>query len=694
MTTLNVAAHVMVPVAPAGNEGQLDSYNYGTTATYGSNVTAAWTYATGAGVSVALVDDGFTPGLINNFDATDSQSLGTAGLAEPTGGYHGTTTSTLIGGSGVNGTSVGIAPNAAIIGEKVDMGATPLSEFTDALTAATNSGAAVINNSWGFGGYGEGEASDPSTASWYAAVDNAVQTGRNGLGTVVVVAAGNDRADANNVGVQPIADAPQVIAVAASQANGTVATFSNPGAGLLVAMDGSNVAVTLPGGTTALGSGTSYAAPSVSAVTAMMLQANPNLGYRDVQEILADSAYAPSPSAAGFTTNGATTWNGGGMHFSNDLGFGVVDANVAVNLARAWTGQSTSANLDTTTVGQAQSFSVAINGTGVSSVVDASNERVQHVQVSLDDTGLLAANTKLVLTSPDGTQSVLLNNTGLANGTDETGGLDLTGDQITSNAFWGENASGTWTLQVTDTNGTVVGNVQDWSLTVLGDAGAGAAPLVYTPEYALLAAQSDARTVVTPDGTNTIDLIGLTGTTQLNLNGGAGMIDGVGVTVQAGLTTVNADGSTGMLDITAATGGSNITGGAGAMVVYGSGGNDTVVAGSGATSIWSQTDTKMSFIAGAGDSIVHAGVGETDITEGTGANHLMLNAAHGGGLDVITGFSAGLDTVHLSGYAAGTAAMAIATQVSDSAGGSMLSLADGTRIDFAGIGHVSHSVFA
>jgi hypothetical protein len=118
-----------------------------------------------------------------------------------------------------------------------------------------------------------------------------------------------------------------------------------------------------------------------------------------------------------------------------------------------------------------------------------------------------------------------------------------------------------------------------------------------------------------------------------------------------------------------------------------------VVAGSGATSIWSQTDPKMSYIAGAGDSIVHAGVGETDITEGTGASHLMLNAAHGGGLDVITGFTAGLDTVHLSGYAAGTAAMAIATQVSDSAGGSMLSLADGTRIDFAGIGHVSHSVF-
>ena len=37
-------------------------------------------------------------------------------------------------------------------------------------------------------------------------------------------------------------------------------------------------------------SGTSFAAPIVSGVVAMMLQANPELGYRDVQEILALSS--------------------------------------------------------------------------------------------------------------------------------------------------------------------------------------------------------------------------------------------------------------------------------------------------------------------------------------------------------------------------------------------------------------------
>ena len=62
------------------------------------------------------------------------------------------------------------------------------------------------------------------------------------------------------------------------------------------------------------------------------------------RRILADSAYDPPQSGAVFTTNGATDWNGGGMQFSNDLGFGVVDANVAVNLALAWTEQLTDTN--------------------------------------------------------------------------------------------------------------------------------------------------------------------------------------------------------------------------------------------------------------------------------------------------------------------------------------------------------------
>ncbi|KAE9412555.1 hypothetical protein Angca_005488, partial [Angiostrongylus cantonensis] len=82
--------------------------------------------------------------------------------------------------------------------------------------------------------------------------------------------------------------------------------------------------------------GTSFATPIVSGVIALMLQANPNLGARDIQNILALTAKRVDPNGSNWTTNGATNWNGGGMHASEDYGFGEIDARAAVRLAETW----------------------------------------------------------------------------------------------------------------------------------------------------------------------------------------------------------------------------------------------------------------------------------------------------------------------------------------------------------------------
>ena len=838
-------AIVVQPTATPGITAvQLDTYNYGATTTYGSNVTAAWRYSTGTAVPVALIDDGFdaaTTRLFGNFSTTLSRNFGTGGsgaLGEPLNGFHGTTTSGLIGDSGAGGLPVGLAPNATIIGAKVPFGGSSFTPFVQALQYAGTT-AAVINASWSFSGFGAGEPTDPFFDSWYAALQSAVQTGRGGLGAVVTFATGNDRADANDVGLQPINSDPRVIAVAASDANGTVASYSNRGAGLLVAAIGDSVALPLPGGSVyGFGSGTSYSSPSVAAIAALMLNANPRLGWRDVQEILADSAYAPAPSAAGFASNGATGWNGGGMHFSTDLGFGVVDANVAVNLARAWNERSTETNLATLVATQRTPFTVAANATASSTVSIAANVRVQHVQVELADADVLSANTRLVLISPDGTQSIVLNQAGWASGTDRSDGMDLSGAVVTDNAFWGENAAGTWTLQIQDIGGAVAGTVLAWAMEVWGDSMAIAAPpLVYTPEFAALAAPGSTRSVVSNHGTptNTIDLIALPNTTQINLNGGAGMIDGVPVTVTPGLRNANADGSTGNVTLYGANGGGKLTGGDGRTTIYGkghdaitaglgstviytgaggstvvlnsagassasdvliSGGGDTIWAGSTSVSIedvGASGDTiyaqaaRLNFIGGSGASIVYAGTGRVLIQGGIGggtfyagsagnsvltagsgvvvfhgaANGDVLTAAgsgddtliagagaetlsggsstgtvtlvggsgndvmiagagvsnfvvgtgndmitaggtmslitfqHGsaGGLDTISGFRLGTDGLHLAGYGSTEAVMALLAQTSDSHGGSLLALSDGTRIDLAGIGQVTASAF-
>ena len=114
--------------------------------------------------------------------------------------------------------------------------------------------------------------------------------------------------------------------------------FSSPGTNVLLTAPGTGLVVddgTAPGSTnTAYFSGTSGAAPLVSSAVALMLAANPDLGYRDVQEILALSATSRLDGHS--VANGFDGFNGGGLMFDRSGGFGMLDASAAVALARNW----------------------------------------------------------------------------------------------------------------------------------------------------------------------------------------------------------------------------------------------------------------------------------------------------------------------------------------------------------------------
>jgi subtilisin family serine protease len=113
--------------------------------------------------------------------------------------------------------------------------------------------------------------------------------------------------------------------------------------------------------------GTSSSAPTVTGVVALMLSANPNLGWRDIRDILRRTARQMNPdygnqdyrnhqvnltlnptlsdSTSTVLTDGATAaridygWqtNGAGKKYSNWYGFGLVDAKAAVAMAKAYT---------------------------------------------------------------------------------------------------------------------------------------------------------------------------------------------------------------------------------------------------------------------------------------------------------------------------------------------------------------------
>ena len=76
--------------------------------------------------------------------------------------------------------------------------------------------------------------------------------------------------------------------------------------------------------------GTSSATPLVSGVISLMLEANGNLSWRDVQEIIVLTSKKNDLSDTSWGANGA------GHLVSHKYGFGVIDAGAATSMASNW----------------------------------------------------------------------------------------------------------------------------------------------------------------------------------------------------------------------------------------------------------------------------------------------------------------------------------------------------------------------
>lgn len=464
--------------AVAGTDVNIESvWNYPS----GTSGTNAWR---GTGVRIGIVDDGLQtshPDLSTNYEATYSHDWnGNDSDPNPsvsgTVNKHGTSCAGNAAARGNNGTGVsGTAPEATLTGMRLIAAATTDSQEADAM-GWHNDVIAIKSNSWGPDD--DGETLEGPGMLTQAALADATATGRGGKGTIFTWAGGNGREYDDNSNYDGYANSIHVIAIGAFDSQARVSYYSEPGANLICVAPSSgtspalgittvdrtgsagyNTSSTAAGGDyTSTFGGTSSATPTAAGIVALILQRNPNLGWRDVREILIRSSKRVNPADSGWTGNGA------GFRFHHDYGAGLIDAAAAVNLAATWTNLPANAAPIVSTQSSLNQTIPDDNATGITRsfvLPSAGALRVEHVTVKLNISHGYRGDLAITLTSPSGVSDVLA-------ALHDDSGNDYADWTFSSVRHWGESSAGTWILKIADLDSGITGTLNSAELTVRG----------------------------------------------------------------------------------------------------------------------------------------------------------------------------------------------------------------------------------
>jgi subtilisin family serine protease len=321
-----------------------------------ARVEAAWALTRGAGVTVAVIDDGvdIDHEEFRRRDKVVAPRDASRGTSDPRPGPddpHGTCCAGVAVAAGRFGAS-GVAPAARLMPVRMvsDLGS---QEEADAFQWAADHGAGVISNSWG---PVDGPWWDPTSPlhdrtvplpdSTRLAIDYALTRGRGGRGCVITWAAGNGNEPVERDGY---ASYPPVIAVAACNDRSRKSAYSDFGAAVWCAFPSSHgqpsrtpgIFTTdrtgAPGynpGQASLGDadgdytndfgGTSSACPGVAGVAALILSRNPALRHDEVKDVIRRACDPIDRAHGRYDARGHSPF----------YGYGRVNARRAVELAR------------------------------------------------------------------------------------------------------------------------------------------------------------------------------------------------------------------------------------------------------------------------------------------------------------------------------------------------------------------------
>ncbi|XP_070282217.1 proprotein convertase subtilisin/kexin type 7 isoform X2 [Myotis yumanensis] len=428
------------------------------------NVTGVWERnVTGRGVTVVVVDDGVEhtiQDIAPNYSPEGSYDLNSNDpdpMPHPdveNGNHHGTRCAGEIAAVPNNSfCAVGVAYGSRIAGIRLLDG--PL---TDSMEAVAFNKHYQINDiySCSWGPDDDGKTVDGPHQLGKAALQHGVIAGRQGFGSIFVVASGNGGQHNDNCNYDGYANSIYTVTIGAVDEDGRMPFYAEECASML--------AVTFSGGDKMLRSivttdwdlqkgtgcteghtGTSAAAPLAAGMIALMLQVRPCLTWRDVQHIIVFTATQYEDRRADWVTNEA------GFSHSHQHGFGLLKAWRLVNAAKIWTSVPYLASYVSPVLKENKAIPLSPHSLEVLWNVSRTDlemsglQTLEHVAVTVSITHPRRGSLELRLFCPSGMVSLI--GAPRSMDSDPSGFEDWTFSTV---RCWGERARGSYRLVVRD----------------------------------------------------------------------------------------------------------------------------------------------------------------------------------------------------------------------------------------------------
>jgi subtilisin family serine protease len=444
-------------------------------------VEAAWPFSEGAGVTIAIIDDGVDVDheefrSSNKIVAPRDVTRRVDDARPGNGDNHGTACAGVACADGLFGAS-GVAPKARLLPIRLASGLGSQAE-ADAFIHAARNGADVISCSWG---PTDGDWWDPNDPlhnqnvplpdSTRLAMDWAIQNGRGGKGCVILFAAGNGN---ESVDLDGYASYEKVIAVAAANDSSKRSIYSDFGQAVWCAFPSNDLVPSKTPGiwttdrsgpsgyndghpnkgdilgnyTNGFG-GTSSAAPGAAGVAALILARNPNLRWDEVREIMKQSCDKIDKTGGKYDANGRSPF----------YGFGRLNAQRAVELAMP--AQPT----PTVTATATQDVPIADLKSARLDVAVAETRNLAGLKIAVDIEHTYIGDLVVTIQPPEamGSPAILLHNRSGGS----TNNLHTSYDGISTPGLAvlvGKSPEGTWTLVVEDQAELDTGKIRSFSV--------------------------------------------------------------------------------------------------------------------------------------------------------------------------------------------------------------------------------------